>query len=129
MFEIRLKLDFPASHKLEGYDGDCARLHGHNWGVEAFLSSKEPDNLGMVMDFRLLKTYLKDVVAPWDHEHLNNLEDFRGVNPTAENIAKKVFDKLSEKLFASGKKDICVSKITVWENERSNASFMIGDVL
>src|SRR4051812_19922559 len=95
MYELRVKVDFPAAHHLEGYPGDCARPHGHNWVLEVFARSKKLDSIGMAMDFRALKGAAKELVAPWDHQDLNRLEDFKDINPSAEQIARLAYDRLS----------------------------------
>ncbi len=120
MFELRVKLDFPAAHHLEGYPGDCARPHGHNWGLEVFAVSKRLDSIGMAIDFRALKNAVKETVAPWDHQDLNLLEDFKKINPSAEVIAKLAFEKLS-KMIDHG--ETWISRVTVWENDRCYASY------
>jgi 6-pyruvoyltetrahydropterin/6-carboxytetrahydropterin synthase len=120
MYELRVKLDFPAAHHLEGYPGDCARPHGHNWGLEVFARSKRLDSIGMAMDFRTLKGAVKELVAPWDHQDLNTLADFKEVNPSAEQIARLSFDRLSA-IVDNG--ETWIEKVTVWENERCSASY------
>jgi 6-pyruvoyltetrahydropterin/6-carboxytetrahydropterin synthase len=120
MFELRIKVDFPAAHHLEGYPGDCARPHGHNWVLEVFARSKKLDSIGLAMDFRTLKGAAKALVAPWDHQDLNLLEDFREINPSAEQIAKLAYDRLSAKIDSE---DTWIQQVTVWENERCSASY------
>lgn len=120
MYELRVKVDFPAAHHLEGYPGDCARPHGHNWGLEVFARSRKVDSIGMAMDFRDLKRAVKEVVAPWDHQDLNTLPDFKTLNPSAEAIAKLAFDKLSAVLNRDG---TWIDRVTIWENERCSASY------
>jgi 6-pyruvoyltetrahydropterin/6-carboxytetrahydropterin synthase len=120
MFELRIKVDFPAAHNLQGYPGDCARPHGHNWVVEVFARSKKLDSIGMAVDFRDLKNAAKELVAPWDHQDLNQLEDFRTINPSAEQIAKLSYDRLSQRFDGP---EIWIERVTVWENERCSASY------
>ncbi|MCM2278200.1 MAG: 6-carboxytetrahydropterin synthase [Oligoflexia bacterium] len=120
MFELRVKLDFPAAHHLEGYPGDCARPHGHNWGLEVFARSTRLDSIGMAMDFRDLKAAAKELVAPWDHQDLNALPDFKEMNPSAEAIAKLAYDRLSRRLDNA---QTWVERVTVWENDRCWASY------
>lgn len=120
MYELRIKLDFPAAHHLEGYPGDCARPHGHNWGLEVFARSKRLDSIGMAMDFRDLKRATKELVAPWDHQDLNLLDDFQEINPSAEAIAKLAFDRLSA-IIDSG--ETWIDRVTVWENDRCSATY------
>lgn len=120
MFELRVKVDFAAAHHLEGYPGDCARPHGHNWTVEVFARSRQLDSIGMAMDFRTLKTAAKDLIGQWDHQDLNTLEDFRTINPSAEQIAKLAFDRLSASV---NNNETWIERVTVWENDRCSASY------
>lgn len=120
MYELRVKVDFPAAHHLTGYPGDCARPHGHNWVLEVFARSKQLDSIGLAVDFRALKGAAKELVAPWDHQDLNTLEDFREINPSAEQIAKLAFDRLSAIIDGE---NTWIERVTVWENERCSASY------
>lgn len=115
-----MKVDFSAAHHLEGYPGDCARPHGHNWTVEVFARSTRLDSIGMAIDFRALKGAARELVAPWDHRDLNLLEDFRTINPSAEAIAKLSYDRLSA-LIDNG--HTWVDRVTVWENDRCSATY------
>ncbi len=120
MFELRIKVEFPAAHNLKGYPGDCARPHGHNWGLEVFARSRKLDSIGMAMDFRDLKNAAKELVAPWDHQDLNTLPDFREVNPSAEAIAKLSYDRLSRQFNGT---EIWIDRVTIWENDRCSATY------
>ncbi len=120
MFELRVKVDFPAAHHLAGYPGDCARPHGHNWVVEVFARSRRLDSLGLAMDFRTLKGAASELVAPWDHQDLNTLDDFSKINPSAEQIAKLAFERLSRAVNGG---DTWIERVTVWENDRCSASY------
>ena len=95
MYEIEVKVAFEAAHLIRGYAGKCARLHGHNWEVTAIVRGAELDELGMLIDFKILKSELKKVLDEFDHRFLNELEQFITENPTAENLARKVFERLS----------------------------------
>ena len=94
MYEISVGAAFEAAHFIAGYDGKCARLHGHNWTVEAVVVGSELDGLGMLVDFKILKAELNRVLAEFDHRFLNELEAFSQENPTAENLARKIFERL-----------------------------------
>ncbi len=124
MFELRVEVDFSAAHHIEGYPGDCARPHGHNYVVEVYARSTRLDSIGLAMDFRTLKHAAKELVAPWDHRDLNELADFKGVSTSAEQIAKFCFDRLSSRIdgtTADGR--VWIEKVTVWENSRCSASY------
>jgi len=118
MFEVYIKSDFSAAHKLRGYKGKCEDLHGHNWKVEVFVTSDILDNIGMVIDFKKLKMALNAILKKIDHTYINNLAYFRKFNPTSENIAKYIFKQLEAK-----SKSLRVKKVTVWESDTSAASY------
>ncbi len=124
MFELRVTVEFPAAHHLEGYPGDCSRPHGHNWIVEVFARSIGLDSLGLAVDFRSLKVAVKEVVAAWDHQDLNRVEDFKEINPSAEQLAKTAFDKLTKLLGAGPKtQGTWIDRVTIWENSRCSATY------
>ena len=91
-----MKGEFESAHQINGYNGKCKRLHGHNWSVEAVVTGSELDELGMLVDFKILKSELNSVLDELDHRYLNDLPAFEIKNPTAENIAKYVFENLSK---------------------------------
>lgn len=95
MYEISVRAAFEAAHFIAGYDGKCSRLHGHNWFVEAVVRGETLDKLGMLVDFKILKAELNKILDDFDHRFLNELETFATENPTAENLARKIFQRLS----------------------------------
>lgn len=121
MFELTMIVDFAAAHCIPDYPGKCQRLHGHNWKVEVAVEGQTLDKLGMLVDFSVLKRYVTNVLDTLDHHYLNDMERFQNVNPTAENIACYVYEKLSEELSSMG--NVSVSKVTVWESLHSAASY------
>ena len=81
MYYVSKKLEISASHHLTTEPPTkCSRLHGHNYKVEIFCRSEEPDANGMVTDFGLIKARVYDML---DHRDLNEVLPF---NPTSENI-------------------------------------------
>ena len=124
MFELRVEVDFSAAHHIEGYPGDCARPHGHNYVVEVYARSTRLDSIGLAMDFRTLKNAAKELIAPWDHQDLNTLSDFKGVSTSAEQIAKFAYERLSGQIDSrSADGRVWIEKVTVWENSRCSASY------
>jgi len=120
MYTIKVISNFSAAHSLREYKGKCENLHGHNWKVEAAVSSDKLDALGMVMDFSDLKKMLRAVLEELDHKHLNEVECFRTVNPSSENICRYIFERLKNGIAA---KNCRLTKIKVWETENSCASY------
>ena len=121
MFEASVVMSFGAAHNLRGYRGKCEALHGHNWTVELVCQSDKPDKIGMVLDFRVLKKALGDVLEKLDHSFLNELEPFTRVNPSSENIAHYIYDELIGRL--SGQNPVSIVSVKVWENEDSWAEY------
>jgi len=115
MFEVTIVREFSAAHRVEEYPGNCERLHGHNWKVEVTVRREALDPLGMVVDFRKLKEQTDRVLESLDHTCLNDVPPFRGKSPTAENIAKYIFEELSKR----GP----VSRVDVFETESSSAAY------
>jgi 6-pyruvoyltetrahydropterin/6-carboxytetrahydropterin synthase len=118
MFEVRVQGRFSAAHNLRGYDGDCEKLHGHNWLVELSVAG-ERDESGMVVDFRILKDALGRVLEELDHKYLNELEYFKRTNTTTENIAEYICSKAA----ATIPDGVRVEYVSVWESPGSGATY------
>ena len=119
MYKVSVEASFSAAHRLKNYPGRCESLHGHNWRVAVTVGSKRLDRVGMVMDFREMKKRLNEVLDELDHRCLNNLSYFKRHNPTSENVARYVYQRMRSRLGASFK----ISKVTVWETDASWASY------
>jgi 6-pyruvoyltetrahydropterin/6-carboxytetrahydropterin synthase len=131
MYSVTREISFCYGHRLLQYDGKCRHLHGHNGRAVITLASAELDTLGMVMDFTLLKR----VVGGWidshlDHKMLLHKDDpaldylqsqgepifVMDVNPTAENIARLIFDFAASQGFP-------VAEVKLWETDSSCATY------
>lgn len=127
MYELMVRRQFDAAHRLEGYPGRCARLHGHTWLVEVLVAGAELDESGMLMDFHELQKMVEDVVKDLDHQYLNDLDSFRQpgreTNPTAENIARYIYRRLKASLRKSG---LRLVKVKIWESPDAWASYGEG---
>ncbi len=120
VYEIFVNSDFCAAHCLEGHQGPCARVHGHNWGVTAFVQCRELGPSGMGLDFLEVKNALDQVLAPLDHADLNALPDLAGVSPTAEVLARFIYQALSTRLNGPGAH---VAKVVVQETKGCGAAY------
>ena len=122
MFEMQVKGTFDAAHHLRGYVGKCSRLHGHTWTVELDVQGETLDEVGMLVDFKDLNRLLKETLEPLDHQYLNDLLPFRNVNPTAENIAKYLYETLApQPLF--GRRAAHLASVRVWESPHSSVCY------
>jgi 6-pyruvoyltetrahydropterin/6-carboxytetrahydropterin synthase len=131
MFRVTKEIYFCYGHRLLNYAGKCRNLHGHNGKAVVTIETSELDPLGMAVDF----SELKRVIGSWiddslDHKLILNRADplipelrrlgeafvLMDVNPTAENIAKMIFERaVSEGL--------PVVEVTLWETETSFATY------
>jgi len=119
MYKIKIVSGFSGAHSLRGYRGKCEELHGHNWKVEVIVCSKKLDSIGIVIDFSKLKSILNSVLEELDHKYLNDLDYFKKNNPTSENIAYYIFNKVKKSL----NKNINLVEVNVWETDNSCASY------
>ena len=120
MYEISVRKTFSAAHRLEQIGGKCEDLHGHNFIVEVSVASDRLNSQGVVLDFRILKRWMDEVLVDLNHKYLNELEQFRGLNPSSENIALFFYERIEEKIRAL---DLSVSHVTVWESDNSRATY------
>lgn len=89
MYYVQKTLTISAAHNLNlSYESKCENLHGHNWIVTVYCKAKELNDDGMVVDFTEVKALVHGYL---DHQNLNEKLDF---NPTAENMAKWVVDRV-----------------------------------
>ncbi|MDA7950167.1 MAG: 6-carboxytetrahydropterin synthase [Pirellulaceae bacterium] len=131
MYRVTREIDFCYGHRLLNYDGKCKYLHGHNGKAVITLESNELDHRGMLVDF----SDIKKVVSRWidenlDHRMILHKDDpilpylqeqgeplyIVDINPTAENIAKLIFEFVHESGFP-------VIEVVLWETPQSYATY------
>lgn len=128
---VTKQIAFCYGHRLMDYVGKCQHPHGHNGLLEIEVSSQALDARGMVVDFGEIKAAVKAWVDDnLDHQMLLRKDDplvpvLQGMNepmflmdgnPTAENIAKIVFEQ-------AAKQGLDVAKVRLWETPDSYAEF------
>lgn len=116
MYELTVEDHFDAAHALRGYNGPCENLHGHTWKVRVHLQGDQLNKLGLLADFKIIKKALKTILAEFDHQYLNKLAVFKKQNPSSENLARVIYQKLKQKFKA-------LSKVTVFESPTTAASY------
>lgn len=112
IYELTVKGHFDAAHRLYGYPGECRNLHGHTWDVEVTVASSVLNDIGIVYDFKSLKSDLAEVLDDFDHVLINDVSPFDEVSPTAENMARVICERLSGKMDSS----VRVVEVAVWES-------------
>lgn len=116
MFELKAQMYFSAAHHLLNYNGKCENMHGHNWLVEAFVSGTELDKSNILVDYKVIKSNLKEILDYLDHKDINELPEFKGISPSSEVLAKFIYEKMKERISLT-------SKVSVWETPTSCASY------
>lgn len=117
MYELMVESRFDSAHNLRGYNGPCESLHGHTYKVQVSYRGSELGKLGMLVDFKVLKGALRSIIEYLDHTYLNELPEFSEMNPTAENLARFIYERMVQSV------DSGVSKVTVWETPTSSATY------
>jgi 6-pyruvoyltetrahydropterin/6-carboxytetrahydropterin synthase len=131
MFTVSREIDFCYGHRLMNYPGKCRHLHGHNGHAIVSFSAPMLDDRGMVLDF----SEIKQAINQWIDDHLDHrmiLQEtdpavpvlrelgepmyLMQVNPTAENIAKLIYDVARQKGFP-------VVDVRLWETPRCCARY------
>ena len=130
MFEVRVETTFSAAHFIRDYNGKCENLHGHNYTVRAHVKGAMLGSGGMLIDFAKLKKALRVVCDELDHPNLNDFAVF-SQNPSAERIAKYIYDKLISEMryagidlsYVHGHEKAFLSAVDVFETDTSRARY------
>ena len=120
MYEITISSHFSGAHQLRTLHGKCEKLHGHNWKVEVSVISNRLNREGVVIDFKILKQKVEKVLKTLDHSYLNDLPYFSRKEPSSENIAKYIFDRVKKELM---ERRITLKKVSAWESETAYATY------
>ena len=131
MYRVTREIAFCYGHRLLNYEGKCKHLHGHNGRAVIVLEAQSLDSRGMLVDF----VEIKQKVQRWidenlDHNMLLCRDDpilpvlieqgervfVMDVNPTAENIARLIFDRTADE-------GLPVVEVILWETEKCYAAY------
>ena len=123
MFEVTVEDTFAAGHALRGYRGKCENPHGHNYKVRVRLAGEQLDGIGLLYDFKDLKSVMNEIIDRLDHQYLNDVEPFRELNPSAENLARYFYQEANDKLSAATDGRVRVKDVTVWETDTTTAKY------
>jgi len=123
MYEVTVEDSFAAGHYLRNYRGKCENPHGHNYKVQVTLRGSELDKAGLLLDFKDLKQVMKQVIDGLDHKMLNDIEPFKTVNPSAENIARYFYGEANARLKSLTNGRVAVHDVTIWETDTTTAKY------
>jgi len=131
MFRVTREINFCYGHRLLNYEGKCKHLHGHNGRALVTIETSQLDGRGMVLDFSEIKRVLSRWIAgALDHRMVLHRDDpavpalqqlgepvfLMDVNPTAENLARLIFDEAARQGFP-------VVEVRLWETPRCFATY------
>ncbi len=112
MFEIAVEAQFAAAHALT-IAGVRETVHGHNWHVTVTVSGKTLDSDGLLCDFHTVESSLRDLTGRFHNNDLNAVAPFdRGLNPSAENVARVIAEELKANLDLSPHAAIASVRVT-----------------
>ena len=121
IYEVKIITDFAAAHNLRNFRGRCENLHGHNWKIEVVLRGKVLNESGVLVDFAEVKQVTRELLKEIDHQYLNDLPFFRENNPSSENIARYLFERLRKQLNDT---DRWLYSVSAWESADACATIM-----
>ena len=102
------------------YHGKCENLHGHNFRVEALFEGGQVGADGMVVDFAILKSHLRTIVADLDHKYINDIPFFKERASSSEWLAVYFYGRLKEQLEGHA---VAVKEVRVWESDNAYAAY------
>lgn len=120
-FTVSAQAHYDAAHFLRNYKGKCAQLHGHRYVVETAVRLATLDNSGIAFDFADLKAILRGLADELDHENLNELRQFEGIETSAENQARYFYEELRKRLPEPAASGLLYAR--VWESPNQWAQY------
>ena len=121
MFEVTIEESFAAGHALRNYRGKCENVHGHNYRCQVTVSGPGLDSIGLLVDFVELKKVVHAVLDRLDHQWLNDFPPFDVLNPSAENMAKYIYDEVSAGL--KDRNGVRIGAVRLWETDTASATY------
>lgn len=128
LWRLTVRSEFSAGHALRCYQGKCEKMHGHNFGVELCVEgTKLTEDTEMLLDFKILKDILKEVLKNLDHRILNDCPPFDRLNPSSENLARYIWQQVVIGLAACldpQAHHVRLYSVTVSEKGQQSATYM-----
>jgi 6-pyruvoyltetrahydropterin/6-carboxytetrahydropterin synthase len=121
MFEITIEETFAAGHALRNYRGKCENVHGHNYRCQVSVEGEDLDNIGLLVDFVELKKTVHSVLDRLDHQWLNEFPPFDVLNPSAENMARYIYQEV--KAGIGTRPGVRIAKVRLWETDTASATY------
>lgn len=131
MLYITRKEHFSSSHKLdnpklskernEEIFGKCNNFHGHNYYIEVTLAGIPDKESSYVMDLKLLKIIIhEEILNKVDHRYLNEVDMFKGIIPTTENMALRFWEALKPRV---NSENVKLYSIKLYETDKNYVEY------
>ena len=121
MFEVTIEETFAAGHALRNYRGKCENVHGHNYRCQVTIEGSDLDHIGLLVDFVELKRVVHSVLDRMDHQWLNEFPPFDVLNPSAENMARYIYQQVAEGLKV--REGVRIGLVKLWETDTAYATY------
>jgi len=122
LWRLAVRSEFAAAHALRGCRGKCEALHGHNFSVELVVEGGSlQEGAALLVDFAVLKSRLNTVLEGLDHSVLNETAPFDALNPSSENLARHIWQRIAELMEEPG---VRLYSVTVGEKTGQSATYM-----
>jgi len=126
MFRLTVESQFSAAHQIRGHAGLSGRVHGHNYRVIVHVAGETLNELGMLIDYTVLKDAVTCVTGQFEHECLNDVPALHPKQPTSEVLAQRIFQLVQQELSAltdPGQSSLWVDEVVVFESEKQAVSY------
>jgi 6-pyruvoyltetrahydropterin/6-carboxytetrahydropterin synthase len=120
LYEVAYETTFCATHRLTEAGRPIEPLHGHDWKVEIVAMGETLDKIGVVLDFEVLREALRDIAAQFHYRDMNEHPAFVGTSPSAEAVARYIFQELRRTLGDKGER---LRRVRVWEAPGCSATY------
>ena len=121
MFEVTIEETFAAGHALRNYRGKCENVHGHNYRCQVTVEGAALDEIGLLVDFVELKKVVHAVLDRMDHQWLNDFPPFDVLNPSAENMARYIYEQVNEGI--KTREGVRLGLVRLWETDTAHATY------
>jgi 6-pyruvoyltetrahydropterin/6-carboxytetrahydropterin synthase len=121
MFELTIEETFAAGHALRNYRGKCENVHGHNYRCQVSVEGAALDEIGLLVDFVELKRIVHTVLDRMDHQWLNEFPPFDKLNPSAENMARYIYEEIAAALQA--RQGVRLASVRLWETDTASVTY------
>lgn len=134
MYELSVEGHFDSAHFLRGYldpetqkPGKCASLHGHRFDYVIKISGKTLDSVGLLVDFKTVKAWMKKVEDKFDHTCLNDNWPFKqDMNPTAENLSEFIYKEFTYLVSNYSKNELNLVEVVIYESPGAGCTYRPG---